>query len=90
VRPAVVVSKELLGGEAELFWSVIITSAANRGWPDDISLEDRFEECGLRIPCVIRTAKLASLEASRATKVGRLPTDLLSKLQARIVAHLGL
>jgi mRNA interferase MazF len=90
VRPAVVVSKHLLGGDAQLFWSVMITSAANLGWPDDISLEERFAECGLRIPCVIRTAKFASLEAARASKIGRLPVDLLSVLQARIASHLGL
>jgi mRNA interferase MazF len=90
VRPAVVVSSSLLGGEAGLFWSVMITSAANSGWPDDLSLEDRFTECGLKVPCVIRTAKIASLEASRAEKVGRLPQDLLAVLQARLASHLGL
>jgi len=90
VRPAVVVSKGLLGGDAGLFWSVMITSAENRGWPDDISLEVRFEECGLRVPCVIRTAKMASLEAASASKIGRLPKDLLKLLQARVAVHLGL
>ena len=89
VRPAVVVSQRLLGGEAGLFWSVMITSAANRGWPDDISLEERFEECGLRVPCVIRTAKMASLEAASASKIGRLPDDLLKLLKARVAVHLG-
>lgn len=79
-----------MGGNAGLFWSVKITSAANRGWPDDISLEERFDECGLRIPCVIRTAKIASLEAARASKVGQLPVDLLNVLQARIASYLGL
>jgi mRNA interferase MazF len=85
-----VVSRPLTGSGFELFWSVMITSAANKGWPDDLSLEERFEECGLPIPCVIRTAKIASLEAARASKVGRLPPDLLGQLQARIAGHLGL
>ena len=85
-----VLSKKLLGGEAKLFWSVMITSIANRGWPDDVSLEERFAECGLRIPCVVRTAKIASLEAGRASKVGKLPDDLLRLVQTRVASHLGL
>ena len=88
-RPAVVVSHGSHGGSAKLFWAVMVTSAANRGWPDDISLEHRFAECGLRVPCVIRTAKIASLEAHKADKVGRLPDDLLQSLLARIAGHLA-
>lgn len=89
MRPAVVVSKPL-GGGAGLFWAVMITSAANRGWPDDISLEERFEECGLRIPCVIRTAKIACLATDQASKFGRLPDDLLELLRAKLASHMGL
>lgn len=89
VRPAIVVSRGPLGGSANIFWAVMVTSAANRGWPDDISLEHRFAECGLHVPCVIRTAKIASLEGGRADKVGRLPDDLLQSLLARIAGHLG-
>lgn len=89
MRPAIVVSRGMLGGPAQLFWAVMITSAANRGWPDDISLEERFAECGLRIPCVIRTAKIASLETTRAEPVGQLPPDLLDLLHRKILIHLG-
>lgn len=84
------VSKLLTGHDFSLFWSVMITSAANKGWPDDLSLEDRYGECGLRIPCVIRTAKISSLEAASASKVGRLPADLLVELRAKLAEHLGL
>ena len=90
MRPAVVVSQLLTGDDFSLFWSVMITSAANKGWADDLSLEERYEECGLRIPCVIRTAKIASLEVASASKVGRLPDDLLVELRARLTEHLGL
>ena len=84
------VSAGAIGGKADLLWVLMITSAANRGWPDDISLENRFAECGLRIPCVIRTAKISTIEAGQARKLGALPADLLAAVRARITHHLGL
>ncbi len=89
-RPALVVSAGSLGGEAELLWVLMITSAANAGWPGDISLEACFAECGLNVPCVIRTAKISTVEVSRARKTGRLPDDLLLEVQRMIKAHLNL
>jgi mRNA interferase MazF len=89
-RPALVVSADLLGGEAELLWVLMITSAANRGWPGDISLETRFAECSLNVPCVIRTAKISTVEAVRARKTGALPDDLLGDVREVMKAHLSL
>jgi mRNA interferase MazF len=90
VRPAVVLSRAPVGGEAHLIWCVMITSAANRGWPDDIPLEDRFAECGLKVPCLIRTAKIATIEASRAERVGSLPEDIRARLMVQVARQLGL
>jgi len=84
-----VVSVQLLGGKAGLLWAVMVTSALNESWPDDITLGARHLECGLPIPCVIRTAKIASLEVHRASKLGELPPDLLSAVQDKMRAHLG-
>jgi mRNA interferase MazF len=89
-RPALVVSNGLLGGEAELLWVLMITSAANRGWPGDILLETRFAECGLNVPCVIRTAKISTVEAVRARKTGALPDDLYCEVRQVMKAHLNL
>lgn len=90
MRPAIIVSSMTLGGAANLCWAVMVTSAVNRGWPDDISLEERFEECGLHVPCVIRTAKIASLEVARAERIGRLPEDLVAAVRLRLATHIGL
>lgn len=89
-RPALVVSAGVLGGAAELLWVLMITSAANRGWPGDISLEMRFAECGLSVPCVIRTAKISTVEASRARKTGALPDDLFCEVHRMMKFHLNL
>ena len=89
-RPALVVSAAPLGGDAKLLWVLMITSAANRGWPGDISLETCFAECGLNVPCVIRTAKISTIEASRARKSGALPAALFSDVLQVMKAHLNL
>ena len=88
-RPALVVSASPLGGNANLLWVLMITSAANRGWPGDVSLEACFAECGLNVPCVIRTAKISTVEASRARKTGALPDAILAKVSAQIADYLG-
>lgn len=81
MRPALVVSTQPIGGPGPLFWAVMITSAENRGWPDDVSLLDRYAECGLKIPCVIRCAKIATFEAASAGAIGQLPEDLLAEVR---------
>ncbi|MEQ1494843.1 MAG: hypothetical protein ABL912_03665 [Novosphingobium sp.] len=56
----------------------MITSSANKGWQGDISLEQRFADCGLSVPCVIRIAKITTVEAGRVRRQGALPLDLLT------------
>ena len=88
MRPALVVSGRAIGGPVPLFWGVMITSAENRGWSDDVSLLDRYGECGLRIPCVIRCGKIATFEAAAAGAIGKLPDDLLIEVQGVLKAIL--
>lgn len=68
----------------------MITSAANRGWPDDISLEERYAECGLPSASVIRTTKVSTVEAASARPLGKLPRDMFAEVMAKVAAHLGL
>jgi mRNA interferase MazF len=89
-RPALVVSWEGLGDGASLLWVVMITSAANRGWPGDVSLAEGFEAVGLPVPSVIRTTKMATIEARHAQRIGRLPPRLWSEVAALLRHHLGM
>lgn len=63
-RPALVVSHGGVGGNGDLLWVVMITSAENRPWPLDVSLGSTWEEAGLTAPSVIRPEKIAVIEAS--------------------------
>ena len=90
VRPALVVSAASLGPHQDLFWAVMITSAANRGWPGDVSLEHDHQEYGLTAPSVIRTEKIAVLEAGVASLLGRVNDGILAIVHAKVAAYLGL
>ena len=45
---------------------------------------------GLPVPSVIRTAKIATIEASDATQLGRIPPALISKVAQQLGRELGL
>jgi mRNA interferase MazF len=83
-RPALVVSVQSPADKIQLLWVLMITSAANKGWQGDVSLEDRYAKCGLAVPCVVRTAKIATADANRATKSGTLPADLWTEVRAKL------
>lgn len=87
-RPALVVSVQAPAPRIHLLWVLMITSAANKGWQGDVSLEARFAECGLNVPCVIRTAKVTTVEAGRARKCGALPDELRAEVRARLNVQL--
>ena len=70
-RPALVVSSDGLLGEHGLLWVLMITSAENRGWPGDVTVSD-LALSGLPAPSVIRTAKIATIEAKDAERMGSL------------------
>jgi mRNA interferase MazF len=50
----------------------MITSAANRGWPGDVSISD-LKTAGLPAPSLVRAAKIATIEAADAQRIGYLP-----------------
>ena len=55
-RPAVVISTVQLQELHGLLWVVMITSAENRGWPDDVPVAN-LKLAGLPVPSLIRSAK---------------------------------
>jgi mRNA interferase MazF len=89
-RPALVVSRGGLGQGASLLWVVMITSAANRGWPGDVSLAESFAAAGLPIPSVVRTTKIATIEARHAQRIGRLTPQLWDEVAALLRHNLGI
>ncbi len=89
-RPALVVSAGGVGENAALLWVVMITSAENRSWPDDVQLGAGYREAGLPAPSIIRPSKLATIEARHAEPLGRLAAGLLAAVIGRIQTDLGL
>ena len=87
-RPALVLAS---AGPAEnsglLVWALMITSAENRGWPDEVPVDD-LALAGLPAPSVVRCAKIATLDAARAEPLGRLSPDTLDAVRVRVGAIL--
>ena len=86
-RPALVVSKGLEDAH-KLVWVVMITSAENRGWPGDVAITN-LAEAGLPAPSVIRAAKIATIDATDATKLGRVSAAQLRKVVDRVGREIG-
>ena len=88
-RPALVVSTGVLENAHALLWVVMITSAENRGWPGDVPVGN-LAAAGLPVPSVIRTAKIATIAAADATRLGNVPPTLLRQVARRLTETLGL
>ncbi len=88
-RPALVVSVGGIEDTHGLLWVVMITSAENRAWPGDVPVKN-LGVAGLPVPSVIRTAKLATIEASDATTLGSVSEAVLRKVVARLGRELGM
>ncbi|HTY94069.1 MAG TPA: type II toxin-antitoxin system PemK/MazF family toxin [Steroidobacteraceae bacterium] len=87
-RPALVVSVPALQDAHGLLWLVMITSAENRGWPDDVPIT-ALSRAGLPAPSVIRPAKIATIEASDATKLGTISAALIKQVLERVGHTIG-
>jgi mRNA interferase MazF len=87
-RPALVISNGAVGPEGVLLWVAMITSAANRTWPDDCPI-DAYADAGLPIPSVIRAVKLATIEARDAEVIGAVDLATRTKVLAAISAIIG-
>ena len=89
-RPAVVVSTAPLGAMAGLLWVVMVTSAENRRWPGDVSLEADHAAMGLPAPSLARTEKIATIEIAHAELRGTVPDAQMQEIRSRLRSHLGL
>ncbi|MBX3590999.1 MAG: type II toxin-antitoxin system PemK/MazF family toxin [Burkholderiaceae bacterium] len=87
-RPALVVSIPSLEDAHGLLWVLMITSAENRGWPGDLAITNPAA-AGLPAPSVIRTAKIATIEAVHASRLGRIPAALRGRVLGQVAATLG-
>lgn len=88
-RPALVVATVGPGSGSPFLWVLMITSAGNRSWPGDIPIPDA-EAAGLPAPSVIRTAKIATIDASRAERRGALDAATLAAVRSALSNHLAL
>jgi mRNA interferase MazF len=91
-RPALVVAVPDAPGTPELLWVLMVTSAANRGWPGDVAVSD-LHVAGLPAASVVRSAKIATIEARDAERIGQLPpkdrTEVVEALRASLAEVLS-
>jgi mRNA interferase MazF len=71
-RPALVIGADELQTAHGLLWLAMITSAEHRGWPGDVLISD-LDGAGLPAPSIVRPAKIATIEARDAGRLGILP-----------------
>ena len=87
-RPALVVSDADLQAEHGLLWVLMITSAENRGWSGDVAVTG-LATAGLPAPSVVRTAKVATIDARDAEPLGKLASRVRGEVMRRFVGALG-
>jgi len=87
-RPALVLAAGELETTHGLLWLAMITSAANRGWDGDVPITD-LVTAGLPSPSIVRPAKLATIEAGDAKRLGGLPLRDRPAVAAYLQARLG-
>jgi len=87
-RPALVVAAGDLLARHNLIWVVMITSAENRGWPSDVTVTD-IAAAGLPVASVIRTAKIAVVEARDAERLGALPPGDRAAVADQLRRHIA-
>ena len=84
-RPALVVRVVQSAGAPDLLWALMVTSSAHRRWALDIDIAD-FKAAGLPSPSMVRTAKIATIEAVDAQRIGTLPAAHRDAVLQAVVA----
>jgi len=87
-RPALVIAAGQLEAVHDLFWVIMITSGENRRWTDDVTISD-LSKAGLPAPSVVRCAKIATIEARVANRMGSLPAPDRKKVAEFLVRILA-
>jgi mRNA interferase MazF len=70
-RPALVIAAGKIEAAHGLLWVLMITSADNRRWDEDVVISD-LPRAGLSAASVIRCAKVATIDAKDAERIGAL------------------
>lgn len=87
-RPALVLTREPVGPDRSLIWVGMITNAKRKSWPGDVLIEDH-EAVGLPVSSVVRTAKVATLEAASASRIGRLADAQIEAVRKHVLGYLS-
>ena len=87
-RPALVVSTARLKDLHGLLWVVMITSAENRAGPDDVPVTN-LKMAGLPSPSLIRSAKIATIDAADASKLGQVSAAQLRLVTGKLIQGMG-
>jgi mRNA interferase MazF len=88
-RPALVVSSQELARRHGILWVAMITSAENAGWEGDVEIADPVRS-GLRVPSLIRPAKLATVDLNRITRrLGSIDEQEFGLVRATVSGLLG-
>ena len=87
-RPALVIAADALQAAHGLLWLAMITSAANRGWSGDVAVSD-LGIAGLPAPSIVRPAKIATIDARDAERLGALPPADRSAVRAYLRERLS-
>lgn len=87
-RPALVISGTDIETTHGLLWVAMITSAQNRGWEGDFPIP-AYAAAGLPAPSVVRSAKIATIDAAQAQRLGRVPAELRRKVMRCIATAIG-
>jgi len=82
-RPALVIAGDPIEAGHRLLWVLMITSAENRRWKNDVVVSD-LRRAGLPAPSVVRCAKVATIESRHAERIGNLD----SSDRSRVAGHL--
>lgn len=87
-RPALVIAGGELQTRHGLIWLAMITSAENRGWAGDVAVSD-LAAAGLPAPSIVRPAKIATIEARDAERLGVLPPSDRGAVAAYVADRFG-
>jgi mRNA interferase MazF len=87
-RPALVIAADEIEAAHGLIWLTMITSAENRGWPDDVRISD-LRATGLPAASIVRPAKIATVDAGDAQRLGTLPIADREAVASRLRAILS-
>ncbi len=89
-RQALVVSAGRVGDEMRLLWGVMITSAENRRWTDDLDIGANYRRVGRPAASIVRPSTLATLETKEAGLLGRISGTLLQRILEAVARNLAL